>query len=291
MLKIFLTGTTGYIGGAFLKSINLSEYEVYTLLRQPQYQKKNKTGIIPVYYNGNAVKLNNDLIDINPDYIIHFAGHVDTSDDVESIDKLFESNIKLSNQIFYSLKDINVMKIIIASTHWQNYDVKNIYTKTKKVQEDMLLFYSNKYSVYGTSIRIPDVFGPNDPRPKVWNSIIDSIINKSLLKMSEGNQEIDLMYIDDIVSAFRTAMKSKKVHDSFFNVYNISSLNIMTLKEIVSLFESKFKSKSNIFFGAKPYREHEIMKVKRNLELLPNWKPKFNIEKALDNITFKIKKT
>lgn len=280
MLKILITGATGYIGNSFLKSIDLNQYEVYLLLRKP-YSFEEKIEFKPVFYDGKMGHLHNNLIEINPDYIFHFAGFVDSSDNIDSIDNLIDSNVKLSTQIFYCLKDLDLKKIVIASTHWQNYSINNLYTKTKQIQEDMLHYFSSNYSVHGISIRIPDVFGPSDPRPKVWNSIIDSIKYKSLLMMSEGEQEIDLMYIDDVISAFKNAMKAKKTNDDYFNIYNISSQNIMTLKNIVSVFESKYASKSNIVFGAKPYRNNEIMKIKRNLKILPEWQPKFNVERAI----------
>lgn len=284
MLKIFLTGITGYIGGSFFNSLNLVEYEVYALIRKKQKKENNLIGVNPVFYEGNAAQLNKILIDINPDFIIHFAGYVNSSDEINSIDDLIESNIKLPNQIFFSLKNLNVKKVIIASTHWQNYKVQNLYTKTKQMQEELLRFYSEKYSVQGISIRIPDVFGPNDPRSKIWNAIIDSINNKTLLKMSEGNQEIDLLYINDVVSAFKIAMELDGNSTNFFNVYNISSSNIMSLKNIIAYFEFAYKSKSNIHFGAKPYRENEIMHLKHELNILPKWKPNFNLEKSINDL-------
>ena len=132
--------------------------------------------------------------------------------------------------------------------------------------------------------RLPDIYGPNDKRSKILNLIKNTARKETLLKMSPGEQELDLVFIDDIVEGFIQSSKVVEQTEQYFNVYALSSRKPIKLKEIAKLFESVNDTKVNIEWGALDYRENEIMKVNIPNNILPAWESKIPLEVGLKMI-------
>ena len=72
--------------------------------------------------------------------------------------------------------------------------------------------------------------------------------------MTEGNQYRDYVHVDDIVKVLIKSVDSNIKND----VFNICSGTGIRLRDIAEYMKTKLKSKSNINFGAIPYRKNEI---------------------------------
>ena len=278
MKKILITGVSGYIGGFFIKNTSFKDYQVHFV-----YRNANVSSKLLKKFNGHELKKDNTIRDIveliKPNIIYHFAGLTNSNDDYESCNNLIESNvIFFTDMISVAVKN-NIKRVVVASTHWQNYTIGNFYTITKKFQEEILEFYSNKYKFKGISVRIPDVFGPNDSRKKIWQLIVESIKTNKLIEMTSGNQDVDLLYVKDIIEAFYLTLDLKS--SKFFDRYNLTSNNIKSLRAIIKDFEDIYQSEANIIYGVKPHRYGEVLKLNIPENMLPNWQPKHDIRSAI----------
>src|SRR6266849_2891380 len=54
-------------------------------------------------------------------------------------------------------------------------------------------------------LMLSDTFGPGDSRPKLLNLMRSAASTGKLLEMSPGEQLVDLVYIDDVIEAFKLA--------------------------------------------------------------------------------------
>ena len=277
-MKIFLTGGTGYIGCKLIKELNSSEHEIFQINRS--LIKKNQHNLFK--YDGTISSLQNAIKFIMPDMIIHLASMVTNSPDSSQLEEFVDSNLKLPSQLLEVMKENGLRKIIVMSTAWQNYEINNQYTLSKQYQEDLLKFYSNNYGIEGISLRIPDVYGPDDSRPKIINLLKSSQNIKNKLEMSKGEQELDLLYIDDVIDGLQLIISESQNYFNGFNIYSLSSLKPIKLKLLVQLIENKISKKPlNVSLGLKEYRPNEIMKIKKPKNLLHNWKPKTDLLSGL----------
>lgn len=55
------------------------------------------------------------------------------------------------------------------------------------------------------TLKLFDTYGPDDPRPKLMNLIQRMAMDNQPLAMSPGEQQIDLVHVEDVVRAFMVA--------------------------------------------------------------------------------------
>lgn len=115
--------------------------------------------------------------------------------------------------------------------------------------------------------------------------------NEPLIKLTEGSQLRDFIFIDDVVQAFATVLAKKE--DSEVHEFEVGTGIGTSIKEFVSRTKSISCSASQLEFGALSYRKNEIMSAIANPNPLYDigWKPKVDlnegISKIIDSLTFK----
>lgn len=127
-----------------------------------------------------------------------------------------------------------------------------------------------------------DTYGADDKRGKILGLLKKISETGETLKMSPGEQLIDIVYIDDVVEAFVLAGKllSARKYDHC-GTYGVSSTKPISLREVVKIFEEVAGKKLSIEWGGRPYREREIMTPWHSYKLLPGWQPKVPLREGI----------
>ncbi|HDL8400218.1 TPA: NAD-dependent epimerase/dehydratase family protein, partial [Yersinia enterocolitica] len=260
--------------------LNSNGFEVFGLIRS-EVVDENKIKLL------SGVKL--EILDeknlcslvenINPDIVIHIASLTSVTHDYSTIENLLRSNIEFPTKLLEAMEVAGVKKFINTGTTWQNYNSAdyepvNLYAATKQAFEDILKYYIFAKGFSSITLRLFDTYGPNDTRKKLIPLLDRLAETKESLDMSEGNQEIELVHINDICSAYKTAiLKLQDGQPGYANVYSVDTGSRMSLKKLVKLYEKVNDVTLNINWGARPPREREIMRLCTNLTVLPNWSP------------------
>jgi len=116
---------------------------------------------------------------------------------------------------------------------------------------------------------------------------VNTIENKKELDMSAGEQLIDMIYIDDVISAYISMINLLEKDDRFTykgKYFAVSSGNPIKLKELACIFEEVTGKKLKINWGKKPYRDREIMIPWNKGEKIPNWEPIIDIREGIKRI-------
>ncbi|WP_457746019.1 NAD-dependent epimerase/dehydratase family protein [Sulfurimonas sp.] len=288
-MKILLSGVTGFIGQNLVKELIANGYEVHAIVRKSSNCKLIHPDVILYEYNGEIENLISYAQKQHFNGIIHLASLFLATHLPKDISMLINSNITLGVELLEVAKSSNIKWFINTGTFWQHYESQkynpvNLYAATKEAFESMAKYYVETSGLIFTTIKLNDTFGPNDTRNKVfnlWNKIAKT---EELLKMSAGEQIIDISYIDDVVQAYLLLCKhlSGKNAQAFQNKsFIVTQERKMPLKELASLFEKATKSKLNIEWGAREYREREVMNPWKNGNVVPEWKQKFSLEEAI----------
>ena len=101
-----------------------------------------------------------------------------------------------------------------------------------------------------------------------------------VLKMSPGEQKIDLIYITDIIAGFTRLAELLDSDTELADEYVLTSGRQIPLKELANLFCKVSERKLNIEWGGRPYRDREVMVPWKGIPV-PGWKAKIDAEKGI----------
>lgn len=290
--SILITGATGYIGS------NLARYcldlgaTVSIIIRENSsldYLEDIKNKLKIHVFDGKIESLEKILKDDNIDVVMHLASLYITEHKSEQVYDLIDSNIKFGAILLEAMKNTNVDMLINTSTTWQHYNNEeynpvNLYAATKEAFESILKFYVEKDYIREITLEIFDTYGPGDNRGKLLNNLYKFSDETTELAMSEGEQKLDLVFIDDIVDGYIRAFEILKNSSIKSKKYGLFSNNAISLKDLVSLYEEVKGVKLNIKWGERPYREREVMYPSYMVEKLPEWFSEMHLEEGIKYI-------
>ena len=289
-MNILVTGATGFIGKEFIKSVQ-NRYNIYVLVRKTSDTISLKNINCDIIIFNDYQEINKIFVDNNIEGIVHFASNIIVEHNQDDIKGLIDSNITFGTFLLEACRITNVKWFLNTGTFWQNYENKNynpvnLYSSTKEAFENIAKFYTETTNLIFITIKLNDTFGPNDTRNKIFNLWMSLLESDETLDMSDGEQIIDISYIDDIINAYETMIENFMQDDiSKYNnkTFVISNQEKPTLKELSKIFENVTNSKLNINWGARHYRDREVMKPYFSGINVPNWQQKFTLKKAMKN--------
>ena len=149
-------------------------------------------------------------------------------------------------------------------------------------------YFSQKKNIVTISLKIFDTYGKNDKRKKFLNSLIKNYKNNKSLNVTDGNQYLDYVHIDDLtdlIAKICEDIQKKKLIG--FNFFTVSSKKPVKLKFLVKKLKNSLKKNLKVKIGAKKYRINESMQYIKKIKNYPGWKTKINffpeIIKIFDN--------
>ena len=162
MKKVLITGCEGFIGSSLWEHLENNGFDVFGI-DIACLDSKNKFKI-----DINSLgDLENIVLKISPDYIVHLAARIDISSDPSW--KYFSNTLGVNNLIFVSNKVKNLRRIIFTSTqlvnklgdkfiNYENYTANTSYGESKVIGE--LLVRSKIIEKEWIIVRPSTVWGP-----------------------------------------------------------------------------------------------------------------------------------
>jgi nucleoside-diphosphate-sugar epimerase len=282
--RALLTGSTGFIGQHLARHLHAADWEVHTLVRrnaEPVSPFITKTHL----YKGNTNDVMTAVAISRPDVVFHLASLFLAAHTPMQIQPLIESNILFGTQLLEGMRESGAGALVNAGTAWQHfqtdgYNPVNLYAATKQAFEDVIAYYVDAHGIRVTTLSLFDSYGPDDTRKKLLRLLIDALRSGESLQMSGGEQLLDLVHIDDICAAFLHAadMVTGADHPPV-SAYSVTGGQRRTLREIVATLESVAGTSIHVEWGARPYREREVMQLWTGPDL-PGWKPRISLEQG-----------
>ena len=185
MKTILVTGAKGFIGKNLIEAlarvdeINIIEYDIH-----------HSTSQLKAYLR-------------DADLIYHLAG----INRPKKINEFETGNIDLTQNIVNILKNEGKRTPMVFSSSIQA-GLDNPYGSSKKKAEDILIAYNQEFQAKVYIYRLPNVFGKWS-RPN-YNSAVATFchnISRGLdIYISDIHNQVELVYIDDVVNAFLTCL-------------------------------------------------------------------------------------
>jgi nucleoside-diphosphate-sugar epimerase len=284
-MKALITGASGYIGSNLTKTLTSLGFEVHAIQNKSPVKKLPDPQIHS--YDGNFESLDQIFRKNKIDIVFHLASFTFYNYKPEEIPKIIDSNIKFGIHLLEAMTQNNCKKLINTSTYWQHFDSakyqpNSLYSATKQAFEDIIEYYVFDKNLSVISLEMFDVYGPNDNREKIFSLLEQSFKNKKPIEMTSGKQKMNMVYIDDAISAYLQAAQliDSKSHQNSHKKYSVATKKSYTLKEVVEKYLKVSQRDIDIRWGKLAPRKKQIMKPFVG-KILPKWQAKIELMEGL----------
>jgi len=279
--KALITGATGYVGAKLCQRLLTDGWQVAVLVRETgrPLAATLESAVNAHKYDGSTQSVMNAVAVEKPDVVFHLASLFIAEHRSDQVTDLINSNLLFATQLAEACARAGVKCFINTGTTWQHYrsdvyDPACLYAATKQAFEDILDFYADAFNMRIVTLKLFDTYGPDDPRPKLINLLVRAIKTGEILGMSPGEQVLDLVHIDDVTHAFVVSAEQLIKANSFASHvrYAVASGNPVSVRQLVALLKEISGRSIDVTFGARPYREREVMHPWQAGQCPPGWK-------------------
>lgn len=287
--KCVMTGATGYIGSHVLKYLLSKGWDIH-VVADPKFGYANIEDVlsqIDVFeYDGNIPTLCDYFQNVKPDVVFHLAAAVITNYKPEQVPVLIQSNVQFGAEILEAMKSSDTKLLVSTGSYWQNYnsDTYNpvdLYAATKEAFEKIVQYYVDAFGFRHVNLRLFDVYGEDDKRPKLWNALRDIAGTNQHIAVSPGEQLLDLIHISDVCTAYEAAYLALISNAFILNeTYGVRTGVTHSLRDAISVLEKAIGKTINVDYGLKPYKQREVMCPCSNYKFLPDWRSNVSLEEG-----------
>ena len=282
MQRALITGATGFIGARLLSHLEAAGWQLAALARPRAALSlaAHPVALQTYSYNGETASVIDAVAEFKPDVVFHLASLFLASHGSSQVQELIAANVLFGTQLLEAMKLAGVTALVNTGTAWQtdadgSYNPVNLYAATKQAFEDILSYYSSAFQIHVVTLRLYDSYGPGDTRRKLLRLLLESLRTGEPLPMSPGDQVLDLVHVDDICSAFLAAAALVPGQPGT-SVYAVSGGQRRSLRQVVATLEEAAGRKLPIHFGARPYRDREVM-LPWVGPALPGWEARISL--------------
>ncbi|QZE13861.1 NAD-dependent epimerase/dehydratase family protein [Halosquirtibacter laminarini] len=291
-MRILITGATGFVGSNLARYFNSLDHQVTITIRENSSLKNIediKEDISYIYYDGTIKSLKDGLNENKVDYVVHLASLFIAEHKETDVDNLIQSNILFGTHLLEAMRLCNVKKIINTGTSWQyfhkeSYNPVSLYAATKQSFSNILKYYVEAEYFSAIDLILFDSYGENDTRGKLINLLNQFAEENRELDMSEGEQRLFFVHIEDICSAYKQALIHLDTIRCNYSEYVIRGNKDYSLKELIQIYEECSNKKVLINWGKRSYRRREVMEPYYGGTILPSWTCKIDLKQGLERL-------
>ena len=284
-----ITGITGYIGSHLARTL-LPDCQVYGLVRQPlndtYLTPELKKRLILLPYDGRGGSIMAALETSCPDVVYHLAACYTTAHDIQTIQRLIDSNLTLGTYLLEAMCAVRCRRLVYTTTVTTHragaeYQPLTLYAATKQAFSDLVEFYTSTGLLNAAALALSDTYGPGDQRPKVLNLIRQAVLDRTPLDLTSGRQIFDAVYIDDVVHGLiqtAAALECTNVPHSFFQLFGAGPRPLRNTVDLM-LRVNNLTLQAN--WGGRPDPEYLTETPIRIYPAPPGWEPKVYLEDGL----------
>ncbi|NCB96963.1 MAG: capsular polysaccharide biosynthesis protein CapF [Bacteroidia bacterium] len=222
-MRILITGSNGFVGKNLICELRSKGYEDLYL-----FDIETEPSLL-------------DSFTKDCEFVFHLAG-VNRPKDV---DEFMQGNFGFTDTLLASLKNNkNTCPVLITSSIQAALD--NPYGKSKKAGEDLLFSYAKETGSVVHVFRLPNVFG-KWCRPN-YNSAVatfcHNIARNLPITVNDPEVVMNLVYIDDVLEAFLSALKGDVVKEDGF--CKVPTVHTVKLGRIVELLQGFRESRTSL---------------------------------------------
>ncbi|GAA0754081.1 NAD-dependent epimerase/dehydratase family protein [Psychroflexus lacisalsi] len=292
-MRILITGATGYVGQNFIPKLISLNAEIKILTVNLTVEKASKLYPSPQCNHISTEEIDK-IAEFDPEIVYHLATLSTSRNDTDIISSLISANIEFGVKLLDSLKNCKNIRIFVNFGSFAEYRLgpqkindAYLYTATKSAFRCFVDYYSNLVGFKYITLIPYTVYGGKGTAKKLIDFIKDSIDSVEPVNMTKGEQILDFIHIEDVVSFLILIYEKISKFESLKNgeEFHLGTGKGTKVKDLAKMIEIFYNKKCNVNWGGIPYRPMDTMyavaPIAKNIEIL-DWKTTLAIEERLD---------
>jgi CDP-paratose synthetase len=259
---VLLTGATGFLGSHLLEALLEQGYKVSILKRSTSnlWRIKHRLEQIKAY-NVDQVVVDVAFKGEKIDAVLHTACSYGRNG--QSIHEIVEANLVFGLKVLDAANRFETEAFINTDTLLS--DNLNVYALSKRQFSEWLQRGGPK--IKAVNLRLEHMYGPKDDQTKLVPWFLQQLeAGVSRIPLTNGSQQRDFIYIDDVVSAYLLVLQ-KLEQLSSYTEFDVGTGNTTSVRTFVTKLYHTYKTMNpntttELGFGDIPMRDGESMSVK-----------------------------
>lgn len=292
-MKILLLGGFGFIGKRFIRKYH-DKHEIIIFGKKnnlERFQKEHQYTNIIIELGDVTEDVESFIAKHKPDIVIHLAALTGLIKCNENKSKAFSINVNGTFNVIKSCITNKAKLVFISSREVYGETIgsktsendpllpHNVYGVTKMIGEEMIRLANKKYGLDYIILRLTNVYGPEGDNYGAQIIIKDTL--KGNVSILGGTQEMNFVYVDDVVEIINSLIHNPK---SFNETYNLGSNDNLSIKKFIEIVIKLVQKKVDVKY--KPMRKNETNRFVPNIKKIQRY-----VKIKFTDIELGIKKT
>lgn len=277
-MKIFITGSNGFIGSHLVKKALDEGHEVVGL-RLPNHTEKINLPKQPIWISGT---LEDDFSKVltGCDVVIHLAAY-GVNPIYDSWQECFRWNVTASLNLWDQAHHAGIKKIIIAGScseygkSAERYESipsdaplepVNAYGASKAAATLAAMAYAREKNMELAVLRLFHIYGDGESANRFWPGLRKAALEGADFPMTLGGQIRDFMPVEQVAEKFLNYATMMSLEPGNPSIQNVGTGKPQSLLDFAEMYWTKFGGKGKILPGNIPYRKNEIMRYVPKIE-------------------------
>jgi len=273
-MNILVTGGAGFVGTNLIKRLLKDGHNVVSLDNYSTGKAENEQEGCKYYDVDIRDVLDFDFFMEEPDVIYHLAALARIQPSFKNPAPTLEIGILGTMNILEWVREKDCKLIFAGSSSVHSGKMKNPYTFSKYVADDLCLLYKEHFDVDVSICRFYNVYGPHQLTEGKYCTVVGifqrQYENKEPLTItSDGEQRRDFTHIDDIVSGLILTSES----ETSYKTIELGRGNNHSINELAEMFDTETE-----YIEARPGEARVTLCDTSEANMKIGYKPTRNIE-------------
>tara|TARA_R110000765_G_scaffold417729_1_gene520476 strand:- start:9 stop:869 length:861 start_codon:yes stop_codon:yes gene_type:complete len=276
-MNILVTGGAGFVGTNLIKQLLKEGHKVISIDNYSTGKKENHIKGINYYLDENICNILEDpprqLMGFKPDIVFHMAAIARIQPSFKKPEEYINTNFKGTYEVVkYCLKH-NIPLIYAGSSSHHSGKLKNPYTFSKDMGEEIIQLYQKHFGLKSSIARFYNVYGPHQLTEGGYTTLIGNWINNINKDLpceiyGDGSKRRDFTHINDIVDGLNRIMKQQ----AYGYIFELGREKNHSVLEVAEMFNIKPIHKED-----KPGEALETLSDSSLAKNILAWEPKINL--------------
>jgi len=272
-MKVLVTGGAGFVGTNLIKRLISEGHEVMSIDDYSTGKKENHIEGCQ-YINRDLLDIDKNNFSYDPDVVYHLAAKARIQPSFEQPLEYIRVNYEGTLNLIQLCINKNIPLIYAGSSSVHSGNLKNPYTFSKDMGENIIRLYQKHFNLKSSIARFYNVYGPYQLTEGVYTTLIGRWINNIEKNIpceiyGDGEKRRDFTHVDDIVDGLIKMMQQKE----YEHIFELGRGKNHSVNEVAEMFNIKPHYKKE-----KPGEAKSTLADYKTAKEVLGWKPMINLE-------------